>query len=121
MRMERAEPDFMSEKDRRGGRLFDMSGAHLPGRAIADKRVLLELRDLVIAEAREVIVVLVVFAHVVDAEMQVLAFAVASGRRLVGARLLATGPLAGLRGGFFLALLLGLLSAGIDPDGIEIF
>src|SRR5690606_18312368 len=60
-------------------------GAHLPGRAMAGQRLRLEAGDVRVGEAGEIIETLVVFAHVVEAEAEILALAHPPHRRAVGA------------------------------------
>ncbi len=69
--------------------------AHFPGRTVAGDVVLLVLRDRVVAHAGEEIVRIVVFAHVFEAELPILAGAQPALRRAVGGRRVALRPLAG--------------------------
>ena len=64
---------------------------------MAGHRLLLEARDLAVCEPGEVVESLVVFAHVIEAEAEILAFAHAADRSAMGAGLLAAVPLAARR------------------------
>src|SRR5206468_12858637 len=76
-------------------------GAHGPGWAMTDHRVLLIAGDVRIGHALEVIVRRVVLAHMVEAEAEVLALAQATHGRAMLARMIAareiTPDLRGLR------------------------
>src|SRR5438105_580531 len=88
--------------------------AHLPGRAMADGRVLLVAGDVVRAHAGEEIVGVVVLAHVVEAEAPVFVFALPSLGRAVGRGRRTARPLAAGRAGPQAAVLVGL-----DPYAVE--
>jgi hypothetical protein len=82
---------------------------------VADRRVLLEGLDGIVAHAGEVVVRGVVLAHVVDAEAPVLALLAPPLRRAKRARAAAAIPLAfGL-----LRPLAGLLGGRLDADAVE--
>ena len=87
-----------------------------PCRAMAGDRLLLVTRDLAVGEAGEVIIALVVFLHVLEAEEKEGAFRIPPHGRAVIALFRAAIPLA--HGGLCL-LLLGTPPSG--PDAVEIF
>src|SRR5690606_9402483 len=66
--------------------------SHLPGRAVAGQRLLLEAGDVGIRHAGEVVETLVVFADMRETEAEILAFLQASHRRAVRARLATAIP-----------------------------
>ena len=96
-------------------------GAHLPGRAMAGQRILLVARDGVGIHALEEIVVLVVFADVIETEVKVFPRILPPLWRAVRALVRAARPFA--HGGFFarLRLLLRAQLVGLDANGIEEF
>src|SRR5262245_19453667 len=88
--------------------------AELPGRTVSCDGVLLIARDRLVAHAGEVIVRMIVLAHVLEAEAPVLALAQAALGGAVARRAGAAGPLARRLIGGRPALL-----AGLHPDAIE--
>src|SRR6266852_3592664 len=84
-------------------------GAHFPGRTMAGQRVLLVARDRFRVHAGEEIVGLIVFAHMVETEVPVLARILAALGRAVWALVRTIGPFAPLRGFARLRLLLRAL------------
>src|SRR5208282_5949484 len=93
---------------------FAADRAHFPGRTVAGNGLLLIFRDCVLAHAGEKIVRIVVFAHVFEAELPILAGAQPALRRPMGGRCVATRPLAGRKLRAQPAVLVGL-----DPDAIK--
>src|SRR5262249_55828164 len=88
--------------------------AELPGGTVTGDRVLLEPGNRLVAHAGEVIVRMIVLAHVLETEAPVLALAQAAFRRAMGGGAVAARPLAhGLVG------LEPTVLAGLDPDAIE--
>src|SRR5262245_7980479 len=69
----------------------------LPGRAVPGYGILLEAGDRLVAHPGEIIVGLIVFAHVLEAEAPVLAFPQATFGGPMGRRAAASRPLAGGR------------------------
>src|SRR6185295_4882123 len=96
-------------------------GAHLPSRAMAGQRILLVARNGVGIHALEEIVVLVIFADVIETEVKILPRILPALGRAVRALVLAACPLA--HGGFFarLRLLLRAQLVGLDANGVEEF
>ena len=96
-------------------------GAHLPGRTMAGQRILLVARDRIGIHALEEIVGLVVFADVIEAEVQILPRILPALGRAVRPLVLAARPFA--HGGFFarLRLLLRAQLVGLDANGVEEF
>src|SRR4029077_11799143 len=88
--------------------------AHPPGRSVAGHGILLVARDRVLAHAREVIIGMIVLAHVLEAEAPVLVLAQPPFGGAVRRLAVAAGPLANRHRPGRLALLLGL-----DPDPVE--
>jgi hypothetical protein len=91
-----------------------VAGAHLPGRAVSGDGVLLILQDGVVAHAGEIIVRVVVLAHVLETEAPMLVLARpglggAMRRRIAAALPIAARPIRTRP-----AILLGL-----DADAIE--
>ncbi len=88
---------------------------------MAGQRILLVARDGVGIHALEEIVVLIVFADVIETEVEVLARVLAALRRAVRALVRAARPLA--HGGFLARLRLRLRTylVGLDANGIEEF
>ena len=88
---------------------------------MAGQRILLVARDGVGVHTLEEIVVLVVFADVIETEMEILTRILAAFRRAVRALVRAARPLA--HGGFLarLGLLLRTYLVGLDANGIEEF
>src|SRR5690606_3658828 len=70
---------------------------HVPGRAVADRGRALVGDDVVVPHPGEIVVRLVVLAHMVEAVVVVLALAMPALRRAVAAGLRTTGPLAARR------------------------
>jgi hypothetical protein len=83
---------------------------------MAGERFLLVARDLCIGEAGEIVEALVVLAHVIEAELEILALTHAAHGRAMRAGFLATVPLADRRTRLHLRL-----SIRADPDLLEIF
>ena len=83
-------------------------GAGFPGRPMAGQRVLAEIIDLGVAHAVEIIVLVIVLADVIHAEVEVLAVAATAFRRLMRTGLIAALPLAAMRARFLLGALLAL-------------
>ena len=96
------------------GGAFAADRTHFPGRTVAGDRVLLIFRDRVVAHAGEEIVRIVVFAHVLEAELPILAGAQPAFRRAVRRRRGAVRPLASRKLRAAAAVLVGL-----DPDPIK--
>src|SRR3954469_13668002 len=92
-------------------------GAHLPGRTMTGQRILLIARDSVGIHAGEEIVVLVVLAHMIQAEVPVLTLIVATLGRTMRALVLTPGPFAIDHG--VARLHFRLLAFRLDPDGVE--
>src|SRR5690348_1761733 len=67
---------------------------HLPGRPVAGDRVLLIARDRVVAHAGEVVIRMIVLAHVIEAEAPVLALLGAPLRGAMGRSMDAARPVA---------------------------
>src|SRR5437588_681648 len=88
--------------------------AHLPSRAMAGDGILLIPRDCVLAHAGEIVVGMVVFAHMLEAEAPVFPLAQSPLWRAVRRLKIAAWPLAHRRLPTRPAILLGL-----DPDPIE--
>src|SRR5262249_33447329 len=86
----------------------------LPGRAVSCYGVLLELGDRLIAHAGEVIVRMIVLAHVIEAEVPVFALAQPAFGSAVRCRAGAARPVAARAIGARPTLLTGL-----DPDAVE--
>src|SRR6185312_8738987 len=95
-------------------------GAHLPGRPMAGQRILLEARHRVRVHALEEIVGLVIFAHMVQAEMKIFALIAAALRRAVRSAILTVRPFAG---DHFLARAFALRAGlvRLDADAVEEF
>src|SRR5262245_36512436 len=87
-----------------------------PGRAVADDIFLLVLGDRFVGEPGEVIVGLVVFAHMIEAEAVILPLEPSSLGRRIEAGLLAAGPVARRIGVAQEPVLVGL-----DPQAVEEF
>ena len=81
---------------------------------MAGERVLLIGQDRSVVHAGEEIIGLIVFAHVLEAEVPILLVATAALGRAVGRRLLAARPFAGPAAGFDAAIL-----GRLDADFIE--
>src|SRR3954469_11412664 len=88
--------------------------AHLPGRTVAGHGILLVPRDRIVAHSGKIIVGMIVFPNVLEAETPVLVLAQPAFGRAMRRLAAAARPLADRRIGGRLALLLGL-----DPDTIE--
>src|SRR5262249_20896585 len=93
------------------GRTVD---AHFPGRAVAGDGILLVARDGLLAHAGEVIVRLVILAHVLEAELPILALAHPAFRRAMGSAIGAAGPIASRHLGARARLF-----DGLHPDPVE--
>src|SRR2546423_10372505 len=87
---------------------------HLPGRAMSGDCIFLVPRDRVVAHAGEVIVRMIVFAHVLETELPVFPLAQPALRGAVRRLKVAARPLANRRLTAWAAILFGL-----DPDAIE--
>src|SRR5206468_1749350 len=88
--------------------------AHLPGRTMADDRVLLVARDVVGGHPGEEIVGVVVLTHVIEAEAPVFVVAGAPLGRPIDRGAVAARP--------FTARVLGpqpAIPVGLDPDAVE--
>src|SRR3546814_30208 len=96
--------------------LCGLVDADRPCRTMAGDGLLLVARNLAIGKPGKVVVALVVFLHMLEAEQEELAFGIAPDRRTMGARPLAPVPLA--CGGLDLSL---LRSLSARPNAIEIF
>jgi hypothetical protein len=83
---------------------------------VAGKRVFLELRDICILDAREIIVRFVVLAHMIDAEAEIFAFLHPADRRTMRAGQFAAFPLA-----LWLLGLAGAICVRPDADAVEKF
>ncbi len=94
----------------------DLADAHVPGRPVADRGGALVFDDVVLGHPREIVVGLVVLAHMVEAVAVVLPLAVAPLRRTIAAGLLTARPFAA---GRFLGS--GLRPVGPDADAVEVF
>src|SRR5262245_26882928 len=92
---------------------------HFPCRAVAGERVLLVGHYGRIAHAREEIVRLVVFAHMIETEAPVVLFAAAAFGCAVRRLFLATMPLAARRTGLRTAVLLRLDADAIKKRRVE--
>src|SRR5690606_7237795 len=90
-------------------------GSELPGGAVSSQRFLLEARDIAVLQASEVVVILVVFADVVEAEEEIFTFTIASHRRAMRSRPVATVPLAAS------LQRLGFRVIRSDADFLEVF
>ena len=87
-----------------------------PGRTMASDRILLEFGDISIGKTGEIVEILIIFPHVVYAEVEIFPFAHASDRRAMRAGLVTTVPLAARAAG------LGLLRLfRADADTVEKF
>jgi hypothetical protein len=91
-----------------------IAGSHLPGRAMPGDRVLLVFQHGVVAHAGEVIVGVVVLAHVLQAEPPVLILALPALGRAMGRGIVAALPVAARHVGAPLAVLRRL-----DANAIE--
>src|SRR5207247_2134881 len=98
-----------------GGASVRLLDPHRPGWSVAGRSRALIGDDVVVAHAGEVVVRLVVFADMIEAEVEVLALLVPAFRRAVAARLAASLPFAGRRLGSL------ALAIRIDADAVEIF
>src|SRR6185503_14201029 len=88
--------------------------AHLPGRAMSGDGVLLVTRDRILAHAGEIVVGMVVFPHMFEAEAPVFPLAQPALRRPVRRLAGAARPFANRRMTARLSVLFGL-----DPDTVE--
>src|SRR5437763_10415793 len=88
--------------------------SHLPGRAMPGHGVLLVTRDGILTHPGKIVVGMVVFSHVLEAEPPILPLAQPALRRAVGRLKVAARPLANRRLTARPAILLGL-----DPDAVE--
>lgn len=102
------------------GRIHGITGlaiAGLPGWSMTGNVFFLISRNLIIGETGEVVEILVVLAHVVDAEIQILSLAIAPHGCLVGARFLT--PFPGTLIGSTRLFLFLLCPAGLDADLVK--
>jgi hypothetical protein len=86
---------------------------------MASDRVLLELGDISIGKAGEIVEILIIFPHVIDAEVEIFPFAHASDRRAMRARLVTTVPLTAGSTGLGLLRLLRANADTVEKFGVR--
>ena len=107
--------DFRMKAGRAGPRRWPSAvHAHLPGRAMADDRLFLILRDVVRVHPGEEIVGLVVLPHVIEAEPPIFPLTQPPFGRAVSCGRLAVRPIAGRGLGIHATIFVGLY-----PDAVE--